>query len=372
MTARYVGPPSSVSCPGCGFAGEYRTPGIARKALEKHSCEHQREVAARAQRVVDRRTSEGEKRECFCKEADHAHGTRLAYVIDRCRCRPCTDASATYNANLRKQHAFGRYESGKVDSAPVRAHARMLMAEGVSARQIAKLAGISSSTINALIYGRTERGHAPYPRMKRENAAKVMAIKPKLTNVAARHCLDATGTKRRLQALVAIGWSQARLARRLGLLPSNFGTLLRSGKCTAKRALEVMDLYDELWNQPQFGTDWHSKSAAARARNYAAALGWAPPLAWDDDSIDDPNASPDRGAKVSAQGPTPEGAIRKSDADAEDVEFLVNEGMTWDGIVARLNMNPVSLDRSLRRQGRGDLIRRAKTMTERLAYARAS
>lgn len=373
MTAAYVGPPVSVSCTDCGFARECRTPGIAQKSLNKHSCEHQRALDARAQRVQVRKTHEGEKRDCSCKEASHVHGTRQAYAIDGCRCRPCIDASTRYKAAWAKQKAFGRYDSGRVDAEPVRAHARALMAGGVSVRQMSKLSGVSRTTVNTLIYGgRTDRGHAPYPRIQREAAEKIMAIKPVLANVAPRYCLDATGSHRRLQALVAIGWSKARIAAKLGILPANFNTFMVADKCTAKRAVQVKELYDRLWNQPQTGTDGYSRASSARARNYAAARGWVPPLAWDDDCIDDPTAVPDLGARVYAQGQTPEGAVRKSDADAEDVEFLVNEGMTWDGIVARLNVNPVSLDRSLRRQGRGDLIRRAKTMTERLAYARAS
>ena len=32
------------------------------------------------------------KRDCQCKRASHVHGTRTAYVVDKCRCRPCTDA----------------------------------------------------------------------------------------------------------------------------------------------------------------------------------------------------------------------------------------------------------------------------------------
>lgn len=372
MTAAYAGPPVGVACPECGFAGEYRTPGIAAKSLAKHSCDHQRKLTARAARVVARRTREGEKRDCVCKVANHEHGTRTAYVVDRCRCRSCTDASTAHRAELNKQKAFGRYDTGRVDAIPARAHTRYLMAEGISIRQIARIAGVSMSTIRCLLYGRHERGHDPYPRINRDIAEKILAIKPVLANMASGHCTDATGTQRRLQALVAIGWSQSRLARKLGIQPSNFITFMNADQCTAKRALQVKELYDRLWNQPQTGTDWHSKAAATRAKHYADARGWVPPLAWDDDCIDDPTAVPDVGAKVYAQGQTPAGAIRKSDATAEDVEFLLDEGMTWDSIPNRLGMKPKSLERLLQRLGRSDLVARAKTMTERLAYARAS
>ena len=49
-------------------------------------------------------------------------------------------------------------------------------------------------------------------------------------------------------------------------------------------ARAVEDLYDRAWQGPR------RPSTASRRR--AVTAGWAPPLAWDDDTIDDPAASP--------------------------------------------------------------------------------
>jgi hypothetical protein len=52
------------------------------------------------------------------------------------------------------------------------------------------------------------------------------------------------------------------------------------------------DLYDQLWklNPLEHGVALHSHN---RARNLAHAYRWAPVGAWDDDTIDSPDAFPD-------------------------------------------------------------------------------
>jgi hypothetical protein len=93
---------------------------------------------------------------------------------------------------------------------------------------------------------------------------------------------DATGTRRRLQALIAIGWPIRELARQMGWT-GNPGLLLYGERQQVHKhtAALVADVYDRLWDVP--GPSVRSRRAAARA-------GYAPPLAWDD--IDDPAATP--------------------------------------------------------------------------------
>lgn len=336
----------------CGFNGTYRTEGIAAKALRDHSCEHQRELQDRAARVEARKTREGEKRDCQCKVANHVHGTSTAYVIDKCRCRPCTTAATAANAEREKQKAFARYDSGRVDADPVREHMQYLMDNGVSAKRIAALTGLALSTVGAIRWGRQERNHKPYARVKKTTAEKILAVKPQLEDMAPGRYIDSTGSVRRIQALVAIGWSQARLAKRLGMEAGNMSTFMAAENCTVKRALAVRDLYNRYWNQPQPGTDHRSKIAANRARNYAAARGWVPPLAWDDDTIDNPAAKPDLGFKPKLR-----------DTIADDVEFLHNTGASREEIAERLGSSWDTIERQLHRIGSKDIIALVKTDT---------
>ena len=72
--------------------------------------------------------------------------------------------------------------------------------------------------------------------------------------------LEAHGTRRRLQALVAIGYSQSYLADRLGIHAGNFGTMFHHrGQVTVATARAVADLYDELSMTPRVGTDQRTK-----------------------------------------------------------------------------------------------------------------
>lgn len=98
--------------------------------------------------------------------------------------------------------------------------------------------------------------------------------------------VNSCGVQRRLHALQAIGWSATALAGELGVHRSAVQKLMRSQRSNTATLAAVTDLYDRLSMTPG------PHRAAAR---YAAAHGWAPPLAWDDHSIDDPTAQPHRG-----------------------------------------------------------------------------
>lgn len=104
-----------------------------------------------------------------------------------------------------------------------------------------------------------------------------------------RATIDGSGTRRRLQALTVMGWSPPELALRLGMNEQSVLRLRNSS--TARRVLPatygaVRDLYDQLWNRRSPGL--HSQ----RLTNLALRKGWHPPLAWDDDEIDNPAAKP--------------------------------------------------------------------------------
>ena len=90
---------------------------------------------------------------------------------------------------------------------------------------------------------------------------------------------DGVGTRRRLQALVAMGWSQSEIARRLGVDPANATKLFRCVLVHAVTARRVAGLYDELSM---------THGGSRRALNVAAREGWLRPLDWDDDLIDGP------------------------------------------------------------------------------------
>jgi hypothetical protein len=98
------------------------------------------------------------------------------------------------------------------------------------------------------------------------------------------------GVQRRLQALAAIGVNAREIAERTGLSVSHVENLRNSvGRHTAvtRHIWElVAGVYDALWDKPN--TTANGKRCVTMARRY----GYAPPMAWDDDDLDDPTATP--------------------------------------------------------------------------------
>lgn len=171
----------------------------------------------------------------------------------------------------------------------MRAHIRELMARDTGTRRIAELAGISPQSLSRILYGVPSRNVPPAARIGLELACKILRVE---ANPAPRRKVLAVGTIRRLQALIARGWNQTLLAERLGYGISHFGKLLAHEQVTVATRDAVAALYDQLWDHnPQERTQ-QERTAATRARSMARRRRWAPPMAWDDDQIDDPCAQP--------------------------------------------------------------------------------
>lgn len=100
--------------------------------------------------------------------------------------------------------------------------------------------------------------------------------------------VDAVGTRRRLQALSAAGWSASQLAHRLGVSRSAVAQLRRvkQDRVLAATASDVAVLYDTCWWRTPPG------SYQARSERYADERGRVPPWRWDGVAIDDPAARP--------------------------------------------------------------------------------
>jgi transcriptional regulator with XRE-family HTH domain len=228
-----------------------------------------------------------------------------------------------------------------VDAEPVREHLRALAAAGIGHRQAGELAGVSSGSMSKILYG-GPGNRPPSKRVRPQTAAAILAVRPSPGQLAPGALMDITGTRRRAQALVACGWSQARLARELGLTAANFCGMLRRDQVTAATARAVSDLYDRLWNRPPPEHDQHTRGAAARARNHAGRQGWAPPLAWDDDQIDDPHGRPAEGWRRPAR------ITRRSAALAEDARELMRaQAYSRQHAAGRLGVSPAALERAL-------------------------
>ncbi|WP_336642313.1 hypothetical protein [Microbacterium sp. MMO-56] len=181
--------------------------------------------------------------------------------------------------------AYGRYDTGLVDADPVREHLIMLGEFGLGYKRVAAIAGLGITPVRNVIWGRQDPGPRKgemQKRIKRETAEAILAVKPDISLLAGGARIPARGAHRRLQALVARGWSQSKLSDRLGQGRGNFGLMMNRDHVTADLHRRVAQLFDELWDQLPPNEEWRDKIAYSRTIAYATQRRWLPPLAWDD------------------------------------------------------------------------------------------
>lgn len=225
------------------------------------------------------------------------------------------------------------WETILVPAQPARDHINRLRASGMSLRQIHERSGVPRTTLHRLFHGR--RGNPPPPVIWESTAERLLAIAPvQVTwrNAPNNQLVDATGTRRRLQTLVAAGWPRAQLGRRIGWQPSNMPDLFRRERVTAATARKVAALFDELQLTP---------GPSTRARNEGKRNRWPLPLDWDEDSIDDPAASTKRSEPVRAP-------FVERFAEARELESHPEK------IAARMGISVESLWRQAYRHGLGE------------------
>lgn len=217
---------------------------------------------------------------------DFEHGTLEQYALGDCRCRPCAKAKTDHSARTAGIKAdFGL--TTYVDAAAVRAHVFTLIADDFDERQIAKLAGVSTTAVDRLLHRFGYR--PPTQRMHRDTAARLLAVSP---GHERRDLVDATGTRRMLQSLTTRGFPKHLLAARVGTSERGLTELLH---CTvpisAVIARKAAGTYAELHNADPaaYGI---TDAAAAVVRTNAARHGFHPPEAWAPGTINDPNAAP--------------------------------------------------------------------------------
>ncbi len=279
------------------------------------------------------------------------HGTRARYAHGPgpgkgpgCRCDECTAANRAAARQRDRAILYGRWQPF-ADAGPAREHVQALARHGIGRRRAAELAGMSAGAMSRLLYG-GPGSRPPTRRIRPQTAAAILAIRPSADLVAPGVLVDAAGTQHRVQALVAAGWSQAQLAGQLMTSPGHVGALLREDRVTAAMATAVRGLYDRLWSQPPAEDDHPARIAASRARNYAAARGWAPPMAWDDEELDKPDGRPAKGWRRTAR------TRRPADELAEDAAELFRQDYTREQAAARLGVTAGGLERAIGRTRR--------------------
>lgn len=222
--------------------------------------------------------------------AEHKHNANtICYIQHLCRCDPCTDLMQEREDRRRRLIAYGRYDSGLVDADPVREHVMRLSEYGIGYKRVAQLAGVSVTGVRTLIHGRQEPGprYGELPkRIGRVKAEKILAVEAKIENLGRRQGVPSQGAVRRVQALVTQGWSITKIGNRLHMSGENFWSIIQKDVIGAGTFRRLADLYEELWNQPPPQGTHRDRISVSRAKNYAKARKWLPPMAWDDIDTD--------------------------------------------------------------------------------------
>lgn len=152
--------------------------------------------------------------------------------------------------------------------------------------------------------------------------------------------VSAVGTRRRIQALRALGYSLRELAEDGGWNTGHAALKypLVAETITADTARRVAEIYERLSMTPATGP------RATRSRKLAVRNGWAPPLAWDD--IDDPDAAPDFGTVVMDGRGRPDVFA----ARVENFDWLLDAGESQEHAAARVGIERMDNFKDSRRR----------------------
>lgn len=292
-----------------------------------------------------RRLPPGQSRPCV-HGGKHPHGSKQRYTMDRCHCGPCRAANRDYQAQLRRAHAYGQADLVPADRA--REHVQRLRAAGMGVNRIAAVSGVPLSVLSRLLWADHRNGRVA-KRMRRSTEAKLLALDVDLATSA---LVPGVGSRRRLQAMVALGWTQKRLAQLLGVEPENLRVTMRSERVFRSTSERVAELYERIGDEPPPVRNHWEAGAVTASRRRAAEAGWLPPAAWDD-----PDTDPEPVIPIVRADKRP----RYDGVNVvEDVEWLIRCGATREHIAYRLGESWPTLERLLQRHGRQDLITRSR------------
>ena len=263
-------------------------------------------------------------------------------------------AYARWDRNRRILRAQGRWEPF-VQARPVRERVWAMNAVGMPTTAIEERLRLPHDALNFLM---CKRAGQFSQQIRRETAEAVMGYWPTLEDFPAHCLIDATGSRRRVQALITLGWTQVFLREKAGVSKAAFHRVLTNSRITADLARRVVVLYDELWKRRPYPTEVLAVSAE-RARQQAAAAGFLGPLAWDDDTIDNPAAEPQTDAPQPIVSEGPNLADRWLHGESVILGFSDRRQVlqhlyewtkdTTEEIAAKLEMTPAAAERQWER-----------------------
>lgn len=267
---------------------------------------------------------------------EHSHGSSRCYQ-GGCGCVPCRVGNTNRVADYRSRAGGVEVNRRRRAGVALANHVNSLRAEGMSVQVIADLAGVAYNVVENV-----SRNPQAVIRDVSRDALKGVTVEMWKPHLMPAKQIPNVGVRRRMQALMFMGYHGAELMGRLGKDRKYVTRMVNSEWVFQATHDAVRALYDELWDKPA-PESYGGRRAAVRARRE----GWVGPLGWDDESIDDPAAEPSTGEPVST-----------GEALLEDVSFLLESGESPEGVAVILNRKLGSIGRLAERHGRRDIARR--------------
>ncbi|ABS03237.1 hypothetical protein [Kineococcus radiotolerans] len=239
----------------------------------------------------------------------------------RCKCADCR----AHDARLTKLNRTGRYNATALATAQARAFTRLehWIALGWEPLAIASATGVAQPTCWEIVR-EIRAGHRR--DLQHATVRRILTAGPPTAGF-----IGVTGTRRRLQALTWMGWGLSRLSQEIGIPVMTLSDARSdNGPSTvaAVIAATIADAYDRLSS---------TRLPARQPHAHAARHRWAPPAAWDDETIDDPTVTPE-GVDTTAGAGT---ARYANEPDVvETVELLYSAGLTDQQIGYRIGLTP--------------------------------
>lgn len=204
---------------------------------------------------------------------DYGHARKT-----NCECDPCIDARRRYNRFLAYDRVRGI--TRRQDADAVRKHIAALEDLGARRHQIATAAGLATSVVVNIMDG--HRTGEPAKWVLAPTAKAILALTPDPV-FEVPTLVDPTGMRRRIRALEWNGHAKSAIARELGVSTSQIYNYMEAGAVYTSTVDAIDEVYLRL--RGERGTSAYAMWGARRA-------GWQPWLAWDDETIDDPDAEP--------------------------------------------------------------------------------
>jgi len=266
------------------------------------------------------------------KQPPH-HNTITCYTKYGCRLTECVDRMRAWERGRAAAIRAGTWQP-LIDATPVREHLTQLTAAGVTIDAIACALGVPRQSVSDFTHRHLNSRRGLRSRTDPEFAARILALTP--ADINAGRC-DATGSLRRIQALVAAGWPLVRIGTQFGMHKDRPEQILRERRIYAATRQQISDGYQRLH---RLRPERHgvAKDRARLARERAASKRWPTPAYWASrmDVIDDPHFEPMYG-------------LTKREIVAQDAsEVMRLSGLDRAAAAERLGVSKAYIDHAFR------------------------